>query len=90
MITTNFTFPQLEQIFDLSTSPDYLRSISLDNFYIKLQIWDTAGQQRFKGITKSYYTNADAVIVVYDVNDPRTFDEIKTLWINEVKNYCRN
>lgn len=56
--------------------------MSIDNNFVKLQIWDTAGQERFKGITKSYYSNADVVIMVYDVNEGKTFDQIKNLWLN--------
>jgi GTPase SAR1 family protein len=44
------------------------RSILLGENYVKLQIWDTAGQELFQGITKSYYTNADLALIVYDVN----------------------
>ena len=40
---------------------------------LKLQIWDTAGQERFRGITKSYYKGANAVILVCDINNPKTF-----------------
>lgn len=55
-----------------------------------MQIWDTAGQERFKGITKSYYNNADAVILIFDATDPKSFDEIKNIWLHEVRTYCRN
>lgn len=54
-----------------------------------MQIWDTAGQERFKGITKSYYNKADAVIIVYDLEDLKTFSDIKTTWLKEVRTYCR-
>lgn len=54
-----------------------------------MEIWDTAGQERFKGITKSYYNKADAVIIVYDIDDPKTFQDISSIWLKEVRTYCR-
>ena len=52
----------------------------IDENYVKLQIWDTAGQERFRGITKSYYKGAHAVILVYDVSNPRSFEDIISYW----------
>lgn len=53
-------------------------------------MWDTAGQERFKGIAKSYYTSADAVIMVYDVNEERSFNDLKEIWMNEVEENCKD
>ena len=38
-----------------------------DDAVIKLQIWDTCGQERFKALTRSYYRNAQAIVIVYDI-----------------------
>ena len=43
------------------------RVINIDNVRIKLQIWDTAGQDKFKTITKNYYQNSQGVLVVFEV-----------------------
>ena len=51
---------------------------------VKLQLWDTAGQDRFRAITKSYYKSANGVILIYDITSIQTFDNVKT-WISQIK-----
>jgi Ras-related protein Rab-1A len=64
-----------------------VKSVSInDNVSIKLQIWDTCGQERFKALTRSYYRNANAVIVVYDITSPQSFKNAKE-WIKETEQY---
>lgn len=48
--------------------------------------WDTAGQDRFKTITSSYYRGADGIIIVYDITDKTSFDNVKT-WLAEIQKY---
>ena len=60
-----------------------IRTIDLDGKTIKLQIWDTAGQERFRTITSSYYRGAHGIIVVYDVTDTDSFDNVKQ-WLHEI------
>jgi len=60
-----------------------IRTIELDGKTIKLQIWDTAGQERFRTITSSYYRGAHGIIVVYDVTDVESFNNVKQ-WLNEI------
>ncbi|KAL6069777.1 GTP-binding protein YPTM2 [Balamuthia mandrillaris] len=67
-----------------------IKTINLDGKVIKLQIWDTAGQERFKTITSSYYRGAHGIIVVYDVTDESSFNNVK-LWLQEIEKYaCAN
>jgi Ras-related protein Rab-1A len=45
--------------------------------------WDTAGQERFRTITSSYYRGAHGIIVVYDVTDVDSFNNVKQ-WLHEI------
>jgi Ras-related protein Rab-2A len=51
---------------------------------IKLQIWDTAGQESFRAITRSFYRNANAVILMYDLTRQETFDSLED-WLREIR-----
>ena len=49
----------------------------------KFTIWDTAGQEKYKSISRQYYKKADGILLLFDVNDMRTFDNVN-MWINEI------
>ena len=51
---------------------------------IKLQVWDTAGQDAFKSITRSYYRNAAGALVVYDITSRSSFVNVKK-WLEEAR-----
>ena len=65
---------------------DYrLKTITLkNNRTVKLQIWDTAGQDRFRAITKNYYKSANGVILIYDITNIQTYENVKN-WISQIK-----
>lgn len=65
-----------------------LKTVKHENDVIKLQIWDTAGQERFRTLTASYYRGAQGIIIVYDVTDRETFDNVRT-WITEIEKYSQ-
>ncbi|MCO5579745.1 hypothetical protein L7F22_033605 [Adiantum nelumboides] len=64
-----------------------IRTVELDSKTIKLQIWDTAGQERFRTITSSYYRGAHGIIIVYDVTDQESFNNVKQ-WLNEIDRFA--
>ena len=55
------------------------------NQSIKFEIWDTAGQEKYRSLAKVFYTNRDAIILIYDITERRSFEEIKKYWINDIK-----
>ena len=62
-----------------------LKTIYLENNKkVKVQIWDTAGQDRFLAITKNYYRGANGILLVFDVTNLSSFEHIKN-WIEQIK-----
>ena len=59
--------------------------IERDKKNIRLDLWDTAGEERFRSITKSYYSGADGIVFVFDLGNPKSFKTLKT-WIEDTKN----
>ena len=74
-------------------SPSYISTVGIDfeTKYLKingkmvnLQIWDTAGQERYKVLAKNYFKNSDGFIIVYDITDKKTFNNVAN-WITQIK-----
>ena len=64
---------------------DYkFKTIKIKDIDVKLQIWDTSGQERFRSLAKNYLKNADGIIFVYDITDKKTFEGVKD-WIKEAE-----
>ena len=55
--------------------------------WLQLQIWDTAGQEKFRSITQSYYRAAHGLILVYDVCSQNTFDALPQ-WITDIESFA--
>lgn len=50
---------------------------------LKLQLWDTAGQERFRTLTETYYNGASGIIIVYGVDDRKSFTDVKE-WVYQL------
>ena len=64
------------------------KTMTLDEFQgkcIKFEIWDTAGQEKYRALTKIFYKDAKVAILVYDITRKDSFDEIKNYWYNQIK-----
>ncbi len=61
-----------------------VKMLDVDNKRVRLTVWDTAGSERFRTLTSSYFRGAQAAVLVYDVTSRNSFNAIST-WIEEVK-----
>jgi Ras-related protein Rab-2A len=80
-----FTDKRFQPVHDLTIGVEFgARMISIDQKNIKLQIWDTAGQESFRSITRSYYRGAAGALLVYDITRRETFNHL-TRWLEEAR-----
>ena len=80
-----------EFILNTSTASYATKKLELDkNQKIKFQIWDTAGQEKFRSLAKIFYQNASTIILVYDITERNSFEKLKEYWVKEIKNNAPN
>ena len=54
----------------------------------RLLVWDTSGQEKFRSLNQIFYRDAVIVIMVYDITNRRSFEELGNYWINQIKETC--
>ena len=59
------------------------KTLKINKEVIKVEVWDTAGQERYRAITSSYYKGAKGAIIVYDITNEDSFNNVES-WMNEV------
>ncbi|EGB07234.1 GTPase [Aureococcus anophagefferens] len=64
-----------------------IKTINLDGKRVKLQIWDTAGQEQFRTITRSYFRGAQGIVLVYDITDRGTFNSVRS-WMAQINEHA--
>ncbi|CAK4492136.1 unnamed protein product [Aphanomyces euteiches] len=85
-----FTEQTFAGIHDLTIGVEFgAKLLDLDNRKVKLEIWDTAGQETFLSITRSYYRGADGVLLVYDIGKRSSFEHLGR-WLQECQQNCMN
>ena len=62
----------------------YIKNETINNKKIMIKLWDTVGQERYRALTQNFFKNAEGVIVVYDITNVDSFDNLK-FWINSIK-----
>nr|KJB36477.1 hypothetical protein B456_006G161100 [Gossypium raimondii] len=67
-----------------------VKLLSVGGKRLKLTIWDTAGQEKFRTLTSSYYRGSQGIILVYDVTRRDTFTNLTDVWAKEVELYSTN
>lgn len=83
----NFTFKMKLYFIIWKKKPQKIRTIELDGKLIKLQIWDAAGQERFRTITTNYYRGSNGILIAYDITNRKTFENVR-FWLQEINNHA--
>lgn len=80
-----FTDKRFQPVHDITIGVEFgARLIKVDDVDIKLQIWDTAGQESFRSITRSYYRDAAGALLVYDITQRESFNHLSR-WLEEAR-----
>ncbi|CAJ2657762.1 unnamed protein product [Trifolium pratense] len=80
-----FTDNRFQPVHDITIGVEYgVRTINVDNTPIKLRIWDTAGQELFRSIIRSYYRGAACALLVYDITRRETFNHLAS-WLEDAR-----
>ncbi|CAO3651334.1 unnamed protein product [Cunninghamella blakesleeana] len=83
-----FTDKQFMPAHDLTIGVGFgTRFVTVNDQQVKLQIWDTAGQESFRSITRSYYRGAAGALLVYDITRRETFEHLST-WLQDVRDHA--
>lgn len=85
-LTQRLVYDMYNKKMDATIGVDYSTKIFKmnDSSLVKLQMWDTAGQENFISLIRTYYKDVGGAIIMYDVCDRRTFNRIH-FWYNELK-----
>ena len=61
--------------------------IQIEDKIVKIQIWDTAGQEKYRAIMPSYYRNCSGILIIFDITNEQSFDNVSK-WYDEVLKNC--
>lgn len=63
------------------------KTMYFDNYEknMKFDLWDTAGQEKFRSLTKIFYKDCTAAVLVYDITRKDSFEEVKKYWYHQIK-----
>ncbi|XP_022089857.1 ras-related protein Rab-8B-like [Acanthaster planci] len=64
-----------------------IRCVQVGDRLVKIQLWDTSGQERFRSMTQAYYRGAAGVMLVYDITEETTLKGL-TGWLEDIKKYA--
>jgi len=85
-----FTDKRFQPVHDLTIGVEFgARMVTIQDKQIKLQIWDTAGQESFRSITRSYYRGAAGALLVYDITRRETFKHL-SVWLEEARQHSQS
>ena len=63
------------------------KPLVIENKHIQLDLWDTAGQEKYRSLGRHFYKDAYIVCLVYDITNSQSFEDLKTKWYNDLKTF---
>lgn len=89
-ILHRFVQGNFEEKYNCTLSVDfYMKTLEFSDFFVKLQIWDTAGMEKYKSLTTSYYRGSHAAFIIFDLTKRDSFDAVPR-WLESYNKNCNN
>ena len=66
------------------------KTMEINGETLKIDIWDTAGQEKYRSLARIFYKDAKVIVFIYDITNKKTFEEIKNYWFPQTKDNCEN
>ena len=83
-ILLRFSEDSFNENYELTIGLNYrIKTLNIDNNPIKMQIWDTSGEEKFKAIAKNFYRGAHGVLLIYDICEKNSFLDVRD-WIEQI------
>ena len=87
-ILTQYVYEKFNEVFQPTLGVEFAaKNAVIDNKIYRIQIWDTAGAESFRSITRAYYKNSVCAFIVYDITKRETFENVQ-VWLDDIKNQC--
>ena len=87
-ILTQYVYEKFSEEFQSTLGVEFAaKNAVIDNKIYRIQIWDTAGAENFRSITRAYYKNTVCAFIVYDITKRETFENVQ-VWLDDIKNQC--
>ena len=87
-ILTQYVYEKFSEEFQSTLGVEFAaKNAFIDNKVYRIQIWDTAGAESFRSITRAYYKNSVCAFIVYDITKRETFENVQ-VWLDDIKNQC--
>lgn len=88
-ITVRFVHNQFKDNTISTIGASFLtKTIYINGCWTKFNVWDTAGQEKYRSLAPLYYRGVDCAILVYDITSRESFEAVKNYWIHELKHQC--
>ena len=83
-ILIRYSEDSFKENYDVTIGLNYrIKTMTIENNPVKMQIWDTSGEEKFKAIAKNFYREAHGVLLVYDICEKNSFLDVKS-WIEQI------
>lgn len=87
-LLVTYTKNQFPEEYVPTVYENYSEMINIENETIRLEIWDTAGQEEYSNLRPASYPNTDVFLVCFSLISPDSLEDIERVWIPDVKQYC--